>query len=335
MRSVHVVATGGTIASTSTGAGTVPTESVQELADAYSGVFDRVDVQLEQLTQLPSSELATDDLEEIGHRIRAVAADVDGIIVFHGTDTIEETAYYLDLVLDVDVPVVLTGAQRTHDEISPDGPANVRGALDAAAHDHVQDGVYVLFNEQLHAARAVTKRHSSNLDAYDSGDYGLVAERTPGGFWFYRQPESLSATIPTRTITATVELVTTSTDTDGRAIRYAVDRGVDGLVVDALGLGNVPTDVASAIESAIDNDVVVVVTTRCRDGVVSPVYGSDGGAKALAEAGVVFGSDLPAHKARLKLLVALSAHDDSDDVRALFGSSQHDSYGYVTATSDP
>ncbi|ELY62964.1 asparaginase [Natrinema versiforme] len=328
MSTVYVIATGGTIASTSSDTGTVPTESVQELVQAYPESFEHVDIELEQLTQTPSSELTIDDLVTLSDRVRAVADDVDGIVVLHGTDTIEETAYYLDLVLDVDIPVVLTGAQRPYDSRSPDGPANLRGALAAASHDHVRTGAYVFFNDRLHAARPVTKDHSSNLDAYGSGNYGPVADRTPNGLWFYRRPESLSVTIPTRDITATVEVVPTSTGTDGRQIAHAVDCGVDGIVVDALGLGNVPTSVADSIGDAVDDDVVVVITSRCHNGVVSPVYGSKGGGAVLEEEGVLFASNLPAHKARIKLLVALS-QQSGDTVLEAFDSSQIDGHGYV------
>ncbi|AHG01867.1 asparaginase (plasmid) [Halostagnicola larsenii XH-48] len=328
MSTVYVIATGGTIVSTSSDTGTVPTESVQELVQAYPESFEHVDIELEQLTQTPSSELTINDLVRLSDCVRAVADEMDGVVVLHGTDTIEETAYYLDIVLDVDVPVVLTGAQRPYDSRSPDGPANLRGALAAASHDHVRTGAYVFFNDRLHAARPVTKDHSSNLDAYGSGNYGPVAERTPNGLWFYRRPESLSVTIPTREITATVEVMPTSTDTDGRQIDHAIDRGVDGIVVDALGLGNVPADVADSIGDAVDDDIVVVITTRCRNGVVSPMYGSKGGGAALEEEGVLFASNLPAHKARIKLLVALS-QQPGDTVLEAFDSSQIDGHGYV------
>ncbi|WP_408960526.1 asparaginase [Natrinema sp. 74] len=326
MPTVYVIATGGTIASTSSDTGAVPTESVQELVRAYPESFDHVDVELEQVAQTPSSELTIDDLVALGDRVRGIADDVDGVVVLHGTDTIEETAYYLDLVLDVDVPVVLTGAQRPDDSLSPDGPANLRGALTAASHDYVRTGTYVFFNDRLHAARPVTKDHSTNLDAYDSGAYGPIADRTPDGLWFYRRPESLSVTLPVRDITANVELVQTSTDTGGSQIGHAVDRGVDGIVVDALGVGNVPTAVADAIDSAV-NDVVVVIATRCRNGVVSPVYGSDGGAAVLEEKGVLFASNLSAHKARIKLLVALSCHS-KETVREAFDTGQLSGHGY-------
>jgi L-asparaginase len=111
-------------------------------------------------------------------------------------------------------------------------------------------------------------------------------------------------------------------------ISDAVRRGVDGIVVEALGLGNVPGNVTSAIEYAIDHDVVVVVTTRCRSGVVSAVYGSEGGGRVLDQMDVIFESFLSAHKARLKLLVALTAYEDVDEIKKAFDSRRYKGHGY-------
>lgn len=329
MPTVAIIATGGTIAMTSTGEGAVPTESIDQLLESYQLPSDEIDIRVEQVLYTDSSDLTLDDLVELSDRIRAVADDVDGIVVLHGTDTIEETSYYLDVVLDLDIPIVLTGAQRRHDEVGSDGPANVQGAVRAAAHTHVDDGSYVYFTDQLHAARPVTKQHSSNLSAYDSGEYGPIAEQTPDGFWFYREPKSLSVTIPCSEMTAEVDLVSVSTDTDAGKISDAVERGVDGIVIEALGLGNIPGGVMSAVEYANDYDVVVVVTTRCRSGVVSDVYGSEGGGKVLSQMGVLFESYLSAHKARIKLLVALTTFEHLDDIEDVFDASQYDGHGYV------
>ncbi|WP_128906101.1 asparaginase [Halorubrum amylolyticum] len=317
MSSIHIVATGGTIAGTDGGRGVSPSRSGRELIERVPQLSDRFDITVTQVTQRPSSELSTTDLTAIAKSVRRVAEAADGVVVLHGTDTMAETAYYLDLVAGSSAPVVLTGSQRTAADTSPDGSANLVGAVEVAAHDEVETGAYVFFNDRLHAARAVRKRHASNLAAYDSGHYGLVAERVPDGLWFYRRPRSLSATLPATELTARVRLVTTSTGTDGSGLRHAVDRGVDGLVVEGLGMGNVPPDVAAALETATDAGVRVVVTSRCIAGTTAPVYGGRGGAAALAETGAILGGTLPAHKARIALLAALSAPEQID-VAALF-----------------
>ncbi|GGM77107.1 L-asparaginase [Halarchaeum rubridurum] len=329
MDRVHVLATGGTIASTMTTEGTVPTESIHDLADTYGDVFDVIDwdVTVEQCVQQPSSELELDDLTTVARRVNDVAGDADAIVVLHGTDTLEETAYYLDLVAASDVPLVLTGSQRTPTEPSADGPANLRGALAAATHDAIRDGAYVFFNDRLHAARPVTKVHSTNPAAYDSGQYGLVAERTPDGLWFFRRPTSLSVSVTRYDLTASVDIVATSTGTTGGIIDDAVERSVDGLIVDGFGLGNVPNDVARAIERAIDHGVPVAVTTRCRHGNTAGVYGSTGGGRTLRRAGAVLASNLSASKARLKLLATLA--DPGTDVERTFDPSRLDRHGFT------
>jgi len=317
MPSVHVIATGGTIAGTAGERGVSPSRSGRELIEAVPQLSDRFDATVTQVTQRPSTALSTSDIVAMAKTVERAAATADGVVVLHGTDTMAETAYYLDLVVGSDASVVLTGSQRTATDPSPDGPANLVGAFEAATHANVETGAYVFFNDRLHAARAVGKRHASNPDAYDSGRYGLVAERTPEGLWFYRRPESLSPRLPRGELTATVEVVTTSSGIGGDGLRHAVDRGVDGVVVEASGMGNVPPDVADAVEAATDEGVRVVVTSRCADGATAPVYGGRGGAARLVEAGAVLGGDLGAHKARMALLAALSAPADID-IESLF-----------------
>ncbi|GAB3695050.1 asparaginase [Halorubrum pallidum] len=309
MPSVHVIATGGTIAGTDGDRGVSPSRSGRDLIEEVPQLSDRFDVTVTQVTQRPSTALSTSDLLAIAETVRRVAESADGVVVLHGTDTMAETAYYLDLVVGSATSVVLTGSQRTATDPSPDGPANLVGAFEAATHAKVETGAYVFFNDRLHAARGVRKQHTSNPAAYDSGRYGPVAERTPEGLWFYRRPQSLSPTLPCGELTASVDVVTTSAGTDGDGLRRAVDSGVDGVVVEASGMGNVPPDVADAVETATDEGLPVVVTTRCSDGTTAPVYGGRGGAAALVETGAVLGGDLDAHKARITLQAALSAPD--------------------------
>ena len=312
MPSVHVIATGGTIAGTDGDSGVSPSRSGQELIESVPQLTNRFDTTITQVTQQPSTALSTEDLVEIAEAVRRAAASADGVVVLHGTDTMAETAYYLDLVVGSATSVVLTGSQRTATDPSPDGPANLIGAFEAATHEALNTGAYVFFNNRLHAARAVKKRHTSNLAAYHSGHYGLVAERTSDGLWFYRQPKSLSPAIPCSALTASVDVLTTSTGTGGGSLRDAIERNIDGVVIEAAGMGNVPPDVADAVETAIETGLTVVVASRCTDGATAPVYGDHGGAAALVEKGAILGGDLGAHKSRIALLAALSTPDQID-----------------------
>lgn len=328
---VLVLATGGTIASTAGEDGATPTERGRDLLPPLpSGV----DVEMEQVAQVPSPDMGFDTVAAIAERAEEAAADDRGVVVLHGTDTMEETAYYVDAVLD-GPPVVFTGAQRRPDRPSPDGPANVADAVSVAADSAVRaaGGAYVLLNGELHAARDVTKTHTWKLESFASPGKGPVGHVSPAGFEAVRELGPRAAHLPARTPPeARVEMVKTAVGVDGtridRLVADAVDSGaskrrrtdepdgsVDGVVLEATGLGNAPKSVASSVGDAVVAGVPVVVTSRCQAGRVAPVYGSGGG-RALADAGAAFAGDLSAQKARIKLMLALALYDGVDEVRA-------------------
>jgi L-asparaginase len=319
---VAVIGTGGTIASTGGEDGATPTLSGSELVSAVPPVAEYADLEVEEVAQRPSFDMDLETVAAVGDTIREVADDVDGVVVTHGTDTMEESAYFLDLTLDVDVPVVFTGAQRPADELSADGPANLLAAVRAASHETLQEagGVYLAFDEELHAARDVTKTHTRKLNAFGSPNTGPVAEFTREDVRFHREPGGHSGTfaVDTAPPTTSVPIVTSHIGADSGGIERAIDRGVDGVILEATGVGNTTTAVGDAVETAIDAGVPVVVASRCAAGPVAPVYGTPGGGQTLRNHGAIFAGDLPAQKARLKLLVALAETTDMDDLRGYF-----------------
>ncbi|MFC4360481.1 asparaginase [Halobium salinum] len=324
---VTVLSTGGTIASTESEAGATPKMGGEELVAAVPEIEEYASLTVEQVAQRPSFDM---DFETLGtlHDAALDAADAgaDGVVVTHGTDTMEESAYALDLLLDLPVPVVFTGAQRRPDQVSPDGPANLLAAVRAAAHERLagEGGVYLAFNETLHAARDVTKTHTSRLETFASPDAGPVAHVDGNGVRFTRPPGSHTAALPIdgegfeTTATLDVEMVKTGAGVDGRQVRRALDAGVDGLVVEGTGLGNVTAALGDAVADAVDAGVPVVVTSRCLAGRVAPQYGTGGGGATLASHGALPGDDLPAHKARIRLLLALAVADEAEDVSRFF-----------------
>jgi L-asparaginase len=167
-----VLSTGGTIASIQDGDAATPQKDGSDLLGMIPGGVDSARVSgVENVAQLPSFDMNIDTIADVGDAAAVAAADgADGVVVTHGTDTMEETAYVLDLTRDLDIPVVVTGAQRRPDEISPDGPANLVAAMRAASDDRIRKagGVYVAFDMELHAARDVTKAHTSALDTFTS-----------------------------------------------------------------------------------------------------------------------------------------------------------------------
>ena len=319
---VTVLSTGGTIASTGGSEGATPTRGGEELVAAVPALEDYADVTTEQVAQIPSFEMDADTLEAVGRRVRELDRDasVDAVVLTHGTDTMEETAYYLDIALRPETPVFVTGAQRRPDEYSPDGLSNLLTAVRAAEafHDADASGVFVAFDEAVHAARAVTKTHTSKLNAFRSVDTGPVARVDREGVVVHREPTSETVHVPTASLDATVHTIKSGSGVTGEVFEAVLDRGVDGVVVEATGLGNATAGIGTAVEEAVREGVPVVVASRCLEGRTAPVYGGVGGGARLREYGAVFAGDLPAHKARLKLRLALTAYDDGEKVRRAF-----------------
>lgn len=318
---IRVLGTGGTIASTQSEAGATPTERGEDLVDAVPGLETYADIHVEQIAQIPSFELDVDTVATIARRARkAIADDADSVVVTHGTDTMASSAYYLDVALDADAPIVFTGAQRRPDERSPDGPANLHTAVRIATADRFQTagGVYVVFNQQAHAARTVRKMHTSALETFQSPETGPVAATTRDAIRYFREPGSDTDHIPVLEPDTRVAVVTSGIGADDASIRAAHDRGVDGIVVEGTGLGNTTAPLGAAIGDVIDDGLPVVITSRCPAGSVSPVYGGAGGGNTLRDHGALFAGDLPTQKARLKLMLACDQHAGIDGVRQYF-----------------
>ena len=226
-----------------------------------------------------------------------------GAVVTHGTDTLEETAYLLDLVLRTDRPVVLTGAMKTADDPGWDGPANLIAAVGAVTARYDRDtGVGVMMAGRLHAARNVAKSHTEAFTAFTSSDDG----------------PSVRDRIATDRLDSRVELIAAAAGTDAKFLRHAVATGARGIVLTALGQGNVPPAMLDGVREAVAARVPVVVASRCAEGRTAPRYGYPGGGVTLADAGAIFSGCLPAPKARIKLMELLGAGSTFEAIRASF-----------------
>ncbi|WP_158056950.1 asparaginase [Halorussus halophilus] len=319
---VHVVATGGTIASTPGENGAAPSISGEDLLNSVPALEAKADLSVESVSQVPGFDVDFEVMADVGEAAREAVEDgADAIVVTHGTDTLAETAYFLDLTLSVPIPVVVTGAQRRLDESSSDAPANLLAAVRAATHPRVSEGVFVAFDDELHAARDVRKVHTHKLAAFDSPNDGPVATLMRDEISFHREPDSESVYLPAASTDADVAVVLSGAGVSGAQFERAVESGADGLVVAGTGLGNVTSDLGEAISDAVEAGVPVVVTSRCHAGRTGAVYGTPGGGQTLRVAGAISGGDLPSWKARVKLALALRAADDPDDVESFFDSS--------------
>lgn len=303
---VRVLSCGGTIASEPGDGGAAPAKAGEELLAAVPELAEYGDLAVEDVASLPGFDMDRETVAEVGRRARAAAADGDPVVVTQGTDTMCETAYFLDLALGLDVPVVVTGAQRRLDEPSSDAPANLLAAVSAATHERVDDGVFVAFDDQLHAARHAVKAHSRALSTVASAGPGPVAERTRDGWVIHRPPRSESDPIGVLETDAQVPIVTSGLGVPGGHLERHVAARADGVVLAGTGLGNATASLGEAVREC---PVPVVVASRCHAGGTGAVYGTPGGGATLQSAGALQAGSLSPPKARVKLLLALAAHE--------------------------
>jgi L-asparaginase len=322
-RHVHVLFTGGTISmrvDPGTGAA-VPAMSGEEIVSRAQGLRKEARLTLEDYARLPGPHVTPPWMWDLRGRVAEVLADpaVDGVVLTHGTDTLEETAFLLDLTLDSDKPVVLCGAMRTVSDPGWDGPANLMTAVRAAVHPQGGGrGVLVAVGEQVHAAAEATKWHTQSLGAFRSarGPLGVLDR----GQVVFQRPPSRVPPLPARRLVPEVDLHTMAAGVDDALLRASLARGARGIVVAGTGAGNVPPASVPGLRAALAASVPVVLVSRCAEGRVAAAYGYEGGGQMLREIGVIFGQDLPAAKARIKLMVALGATSDVAEIRRMFES---------------
>jgi len=306
---VHVIATGGTIAG---GAGG-PLDAAGLVA-LIPGVANVARVSVENFSNIDSSRMTPDLQLKLGTRVNTLLRDdpgLAGVVITHGTDSLEESAYLLDLIVDQERPVVFAAAQRPPRERDSDGPRNLLGAVRIAASQVARGlGVLVTLNEQFHAARSVRKTHAIALDAFQSPGAGPVGVIDGEHVIVLRQtPKRL--TFDARSVESRVDLLTLVAGGDGHLVDAAVAAGSRGLVIETFGRGNVPPMVTEAVRRARAAGVIVTYTTRTRGGRVEV----DDEAKQM---GVIGANDLDGLKARVLLVVALAQTTDIAKLQEYF-----------------
>lgn len=328
MAKIGILFTGGTISmrvDPATGAA-VPALGSREILEQVPGLAGIADVEAEDVSRLPGPHVTPAQMWMLALRAAEwlERPDIDGLVITHGTDTLEETAFLLDLVLTSGKPVAMVGAMRTMSDASWDGPANlIAAARVAAAPASRGRGTVVVMNDQVLAAPEVTKMHTEAAGSFAAPDFGPIGIVDSGRVVYRRErparpawqsggarPGLRAARLDTR-----VDLIQAATGMDDRFIRASLAAGARGLVIVAFGRGNVPPAIMPALRDAIAAGVTVVIVSRCPTGRVSARYGYDGGGLDLQNAGAILAGDLPGAKARLLLMTVLACDGDP---RALF-----------------
>jgi L-asparaginase len=318
---VLLVATGGTIASRPRADGAVA------VALTGAALLDRLradvrrDVDVLDVARGPSWNFDPATQAEIARTVGGALLDgYDGVVVTHGTDTLEETAWLTELLarpLTSSGAIVFTAAMRHADEVGADGPRNLADALAVARHPAARSrGALVCVDGEVHHARWVTKTDTTALSTFRSPAAAPLG-RVAGSVRFVLDAPPPPPAVPLATpVDASVAVVVSHAGVDGAVVDWHLEHGARGLVVDTPGAGNVHHALVPGIHRAVERGISVVVTSRCLTGAVAPVYGGPGGHAELAAAGVISGRDLRAAKARIALAVALGVDPSPDDVRA-------------------
>lgn len=309
-KKVSLITTGGTIASREISKGLLKSGAIsgQELAELCQLQID-IEVKVIDVFQLPSMHIGFEQMLKIQQAVEKEFQDesVNGVVVTHGTDTLEETAFFLDLTIKDSRPVVVTGSQRAPEEVGTDVYSNLRNSINAAVDKTLHDvGTVVVFNERIYSAKYVKKVHSSNLQGFDSFGHGYLGIIDNDKVRVYQKPiyreiHNVINSIPR------VDIVKCHSGQDGYIIDMLVKGGSKGIVLEAAGRGQVSPLMVDSISQAVEQGVFVVLTTSAEEGNVYPSYGYPGSAHDLLSKGVFLGSDYDSKKARIKLAVALSA----------------------------
>jgi L-asparaginase len=311
MKKVVLLTTGGTIASRpNKESGKLASGAItgEELA-AMCNLPEQIEVIVESVFQKASIHITFDDLVVLKDKIEMYFndPDVSGVVVTHGTDTMEETAYFLDLTIKDDRPVIVTGSQRSPEDLGSDVYINLRHAIFSAYSDDLRGvGTVVIFNERIFAARYVKKEHASNIQGFNSFGFGYLGIIDNDEVHVFQKPVkreyfNVKSPIPQ------VEIIKCYIGADGKFIKAARDSSVQGIVLEGVGRGQVAPEMMSEIEKAIADGIKIVITTSAEEGAVYTTYDYKGSAYDLYNKGVILGSDNDSKKARIKLAVALAS----------------------------
>lgn len=320
MKHLLVIHTGGTISMSQDQSNKVVTNDTNPIS-MHQDVINQY-AQIDELNpfNVPSPHMTIQHVKQLKDIILEAVTNkyYDGFVITHGTDTLEETAFLLDLILGIEQPVVITGAMRSSNEIGSDGLYNYISAIRVASDEKARHkGVMVVFNDEIHTARKVTKTHTSNTNTFQSPNHGPLGVLTKDRVQFHHMPYRQQA-LENVNDKLNVPLVKAYMGMPGDIFSFYSREGIDGMVIEALGQGNMPPSALEGIQQLVSLNIPIVLVSRSFNGIVSPTYAYDGGGYQLAQQGFIFSNGLNGPKARLKLLVALSNNLDKAEIKSYF-----------------
>lgn len=329
MKKILVVFTGGTFSmmiDQSTG-GAIPRYSGGELLDMIPQAKQLAEIDYYDFGKYPGPHVTPKLMLQLSKKIKQLLSEknYDGVIVTHGTDTLEETAYFLDLTVNTEIPIVMIGSMKNSSEPDWDGPRNLIDAIHICLNENSRNmGVLVCLNGEINAASEVTKIYSDSVESFKSLDFGSLGFVQNGRVIYNRLPHYLEK-IETDVIDDNVDMLTVYAGMNDKFFRFSADSDVSGIVVEALGVGNVPPPAFEGIKYAVGKEIPVVLTSRCPAGETDYIYSYPGAGKHLHDLGVIFADYINGQKARIKLIIVLGKTRNINEIRKYFEAARNKS----------
>ncbi len=321
MKNVTVITTGGTIATkvdSETGK-LVPAVTGNDLVMGIPQLANVANVDVVEFSNVSSAQITPQIVKKLGDLIESILeTDVHGVVITHGTDTLEETAFFLNLYVRSDKPVCVVGAMRGASDLCADGSKNILDAIRVAADSCACGlGTLVVMNEEIHSATTVTKTSTGNVDTFKSPTFGACGYVDSDKIVIYSRPVILPKLHPTN-IDENVPIVKVYTAMDSSIFDYFATTNIKGIVIEGFGRGNIPANLVGSIAKLIEKGIIVVVASRVISGRVLDVYGYAGSTTDLVNNGVILSNGLNAQKARLKLILSLGLTNEKCDIQKIF-----------------
>lgn len=320
-KKILVIHTGGTISMTEDSeTGTVTPGDRNPLTESTNQLLNLADLTVVEPFHLPSPHITPKEMLQLKNIIEEKMEELrlSGVVITHGTDTLEETAYFLDLTVNTSLPIVVTGAMRSSNEVGADGLYNLISSIRVAIDDDSKNkGVLVVMNDEIHTARNVTKTHTSNISTFQSPQYGPIGIITKRGIFYHHTPTTREY-YDINDISKQVVLVKSHAGMDSALLAAINQLEYEGVVIEALGQGNLPPAAIPGIKALIAKGIPIVLVSRCFNGFVQDTYAYEGGGKELKDYGVIFSNGLNGQKARLKLLITLAKTNNLTELEKMF-----------------
>ena len=323
-----LITTGGTIAQkmdTSSG-GAVPALSGEEILDAIPALKGLADFTVFPVANIDSRDMDFPIYTKLAQKVKKVNKDpnIDAVIILHGTDTMEETAFFLNQTIYVEKPMAITGAMRTASEKDYDGPRNIIDTVRALLSHHANNhNIMVVMNGNIINGLAVSKVDSSNIDAFNGGKHGVLGIIDELHVTWYNKPINIRTFNVPKTYPK-IDIVLAYPGATGQLIKASYRSGAKGIVIVGYGAGNVSKRLFRTIRSILkkNKDFIFLISTRSPEGNILPVYAGEGGAVDLQKVGVILGGPINATKSRILLMLCLNSNYTKEQIQRVFQKSE-------------